>query len=77
LVDACDRSIPSVVFEDVGRHDSPIFINRPMLDGARYPVPTAPGLGIDIDEQALAQAVPPRLFEFPHFSRKDGSHTNW
>ncbi len=63
--------------ENVGRHDSPVFINRPLLDGARYPVPTAPGLGIDIDEQELARAAPPRGFEFPHFSRKDGSHTNW
>jgi galactonate dehydratase len=63
--------------EDVARHESPIFVNRPKLVGARYLVPTAPGLGIDIDEKALAASAPPRLFEFPHFSRKDGSHTNW
>lgn len=59
------------------RQDSPIFINRPLLEGARYPVPTTPGLGIDIDESKLADATPSRLFEFPHLRRDDGSHTNW
>ncbi len=63
--------------EDDARQDSPIFVNRPMLDGARYPVPTAPGLGIDIDESKLAEAAPSGLFEFPRLRRADGSHTNW
>ena len=63
--------------EPAARHDSPIFINRPLLDGARYPVPNAPGLGIDIDEGALAAASPTQPFEFPHYRRRDGSHTNW
>ena len=59
------------------RQESPIFINRPRLEGARYPVPTAPGLGIDIDETRLADAVPTGLYEFPRLRRADGSHTNW
>ena len=59
------------------RHDSPIFINRPLLEGARYRVPDAPGLGIDIDETKLADAAPKGLYEFPHLRRTDGSHTNW
>lgn len=59
------------------RQDSPIFINRPLLEGARYKVPTAPGLGIDIDMDKLPAAAPPGLFEFPRLKREDGSHTNW
>ena len=60
-----------------GRQDSPVFVNRPVLDGARYPVPDTPGLGIDIDESRLAEAAPPALFEFPRLRRNDNSHTNW
>jgi galactonate dehydratase len=59
------------------RHDAPIFINRPLLEGARYRVPDAPGLGIDIDESKLADAAPVGLFVFPRLRRADGSHTNW
>src|SRR6476620_3533725 len=57
-----------------GRQESPIFVNRPLLDGARYKVPDAPGLGIDIDMAKLADAAPPRRFEFPRLKRADGSH---
>ncbi len=59
------------------RHDAPIFINRPQLEGARYRVPDAPGLGIDIDESRLADVAPAGLFDFPRLRRADGSHTNW
>ena len=59
------------------RQDLPIFIDRPLLEGARYPVPTAPGLGIDIDMDKLDDAAPPTLYEFPRLKRADGSHTNW
>ena len=59
------------------RHDAPIFINRPMLEGARYRVPDAPGLGIDIDESKLSEVTPTGLFDFPRLRRADGSHTNW
>ena len=60
-----------------GRQDSPVFVNRPLLQGARYPVPDTPGLGIDIDESKLDDAAPPHSFEFPRLRREDGSHTNW
>ena len=59
------------------RQNSPVFTQRPMLQGARYPVPDTPGLGIEIDESKLADAIPPHLFEFPRLRRDDGSHTNW
>ena len=42
-----------------------------------YPVPTLPGLGIEIKEAALL-AQPPFVFSQPPFLRKlDGSITNW
>jgi galactonate dehydratase len=63
--------------EQDARHEAPIFISRPLLEGARYRVPDAPGLGIDIDESRLPDVVPPGLFEFPRLRRADGSHTNW
>ncbi len=57
--------------------DSPVFVERPKLDGARFPVPTKPGLGIEIDVDALVKAAPAKPFEFPHYRRRDNSHTNW
>jgi galactonate dehydratase len=63
--------------EDPALHDSPVFIDRPKLVGASYPVPTGPGLGIDIDEAALQAVVSDRWSECPHLHRSDGSHTNW
>ncbi len=63
--------------EYTGTQDSPVFVNRMMLDGARYPVPTTPGLGIDVDESKLEAATPKQMYEFPHLRRSDGSHTNW
>lgn len=65
------------VGEDPSLHDSPIFVTRPILDGASYPVGTAPGLGIEIDETALAAAVTDRSSEVPHLHAPDGSYTNW
>lgn len=63
--------------EDFRRYESNIFTSRPMLNGAVYPIPTGPGLGIEIDETALAQAGEFQFVEMPHLQRRDGSHTNW
>jgi galactonate dehydratase len=63
--------------EDPALHNSPVFIDRPILDGAAYPVPSGPGLGIDIDETALQAVVDDRFSECQHLHRPDGSHTNW
>lgn len=63
--------------EDFRRYESNIFTSRPMLDGAVYPIPTGPGLGIEIDEAALARAGEFQFVEMPHLQRRDGSHTNW
>ena len=63
--------------DDTGRHVSPIFLNRPTLDRTTYPVPTAPGLGVDIDERALPDPSEFKFTELPRFRRADRSHTNW
>jgi galactonate dehydratase len=46
------------------------------LEGSRYPVPTGPGLGIDVDEKiAASRASNPAGYN--HLHRRDGSYTNW
>jgi galactonate dehydratase len=62
---------------DYGRLVSPAFIGKPVLEGACYPVPEGPGLGIDIDEARLPAAGAFRYFETPRLWRADGSLTNW
>jgi galactonate dehydratase len=57
-------------------HDARIFPVQPMLDGTAYPVPTGPGLGIEVDEDALGRATA-TAWEPPHLRRSDGSYTNW
>ena len=54
-----------------------LFPNAPALDGTVFRVPDAPGLGIEVDEQALANAPPFRAWNPPMLRRRDGSHTNW
>ena len=51
----------------------PVMLKR---DGDRYPLPTAPGLGVEFNEDAVAN----NQFEFweaPHWQRTDGQYTNW
>ena len=60
----------------LGFDDADLFPVQPRLDGASYPVPEGPGLGVEVDEALLAR----RAFEFweaPHLFRRDGSYTNW
>ncbi|MCC5974515.1 MAG: mandelate racemase/muconate lactonizing enzyme family protein [Rubellimicrobium sp.] len=53
-----------------------VFLQQPRLEGAVYPVPDTPGLGIEIDEAALTREAF-RFWEAPHLRRRDGSVTNW
>lgn len=53
-----------------------LFPVQPRLEGAAYPVPAGPGLGVEIDE-ARAAAQSWRFWEAPHWRRPDGSVTNW
>ena len=56
--------------------DRELFPVQPVLEGTGFPVPTAPGLGVEVNEEKLA-AIAFRFAEFPHLHRADGSHTNW
>jgi galactonate dehydratase len=42
-----------------------------------YPVPTDPGLGIEINEEALIAQPPFKFWNPPFLRRKDGSLNNW
>lgn len=63
--------------DNAARQSSPVYRNALRLDGAHYPVPDAPGLGVEIDEAKLAEAPTFEFFEMPHLRRSDGSFTNW
>ncbi len=53
-----------------------LFPVQPRLQGNSFPVPAAPGLGIEMDEK-LAQSQTWQFWEAPHWQRRDGSVTNW
>lgn len=53
-----------------------LFPVQPLLEGNSFPVPTGPGLGIEIDEK-LAESQAWKFWEAPHWKRRDGSVTNW
>jgi galactonate dehydratase len=53
-----------------------LFPVMPALDGDCFPLPTAPGLGVEFDPQAAEHYAFER-WEAPHWKRRDGSYTNW
>jgi galactonate dehydratase len=62
--------------ENLGFDNSEIFPVQLKLDGARYPVPTGPGLGVEVNEEYVAR----QEFKFGEpwvLRRRDGSITNW
>jgi galactonate dehydratase len=62
--------------ENLGHDNRDIFPVQHELEGSRYPVPTAPGLGIDVDE-AMVRQQSFKFAEPPHLHKRDGSYTNW
>ncbi|MGI8482746.1 MAG: mandelate racemase/muconate lactonizing enzyme family protein [Thermomicrobiales bacterium] len=46
------------------------------MEGTTFPLPTAPGLGVDFDENAAANH-PYKTWIAPRYHREDGSYTNW
>jgi galactonate dehydratase len=67
----------NLYYGESGRNDADaLFPVQPRLDGTLFPVPSLPGLGVEIDEE-LAQAQAWRFWEAPHWRRPDGSVTNW
>ena len=53
-----------------------LFPVMPALDGDGFPLPDAPGLGVEFNPDAVADH-PFELWEAPHWQRRDGSYTNW
>jgi galactonate dehydratase len=60
----------------VENFDDDLYPVRPKLDGARFLVPVAPGLGVELDEELVA-SKDFHFWEPPHWRRRDGSYTNW
>ena len=58
---------------ETARDVFPVILER---EGPYYPLPTRPGLGVELDEEAAARH-PLEPHEHPHLSRPDGSYTNW
>jgi galactonate dehydratase len=53
-----------------------IFPSQIPLEGTGIPVPDAPGLGVEVNEELL-QNERFKYWEAPHLTRRDGSVTNW
>lgn len=60
----------------LGFDNSDFFPVQPRLDGPAYPVSDLPGLGVEVNEEAI-KAASFRFWEAPHLTRRDGSVTNW
>ncbi|MFW2227785.1 mandelate racemase/muconate lactonizing enzyme family protein [Rhizobium sp. CRRU65] len=60
----------------LGFDNSEFFPVQPRLDGPDYPVSDLPGLGVEVNEEAV-KAESFRFWEAPHLKRRDGSVTNW
>ena len=53
-----------------------LFPQYPRIEASSVPVPTGPGLGVEVNED-LVKKQEFRAWEEPHLHRRDGSHTNW
>jgi len=60
----------------LGFDSSELFPVQPRLEGACYPVGDSPGLGVEVNEDAIRHQSF-RFWEAPHLRRRDGSVTNW
>jgi galactonate dehydratase len=63
-------------FRPAAPEDAEVFPVRPVPEGGSFAVPETPGIGIEVDERALARE-PFRFWNPPMLRRRDGSHTNW
>ncbi|MFK7800235.1 MAG: mandelate racemase/muconate lactonizing enzyme family protein [Anaerolineae bacterium] len=53
-----------------------MFPEQPRLVGNSFPVPTTPGLGVELNEE-MAKSQEWKFWEAPHYRRGDGSVNNW
>lgn len=60
----------------LGFDNSDFFPTQPRLEGACYPVPNGPGLGVEVNED-LVRKQEFKFWQAPLLSRRDGSVTNW
>ena len=67
------RNTPS---EKLGSDKDNIFTQQVKLEGAMYPVPSTPGLGVDVNEEIIKE-LEFKQWEATHLQRTDGSITNW
>jgi L-alanine-DL-glutamate epimerase and related enzymes of enolase superfamily len=58
-----------------GYHEE-IFPTQLKLEGTAIPVPDAPGLGVEVNEEEIKKQSF-KFWEAPHLHRHDGSVTNW
>ena len=56
-------------------YDREIYPVQPEIAGDKLYVSDSPGLGVEVNEDALGEAF--GFAEFPHLRRRDGSVTNW
>ncbi|NLX04892.1 MAG: mandelate racemase/muconate lactonizing enzyme family protein [Phycisphaerae bacterium] len=73
---ACDNAGPQEVIFPPQTTLPDVFECAFAMDGVRLTVPEAPGIGVRFNRQA-AKAHPAQMTEPPHFSREDGSFTNY
>ena len=62
--------------EGLGFHDPDLFPRQVVMEGPVYVVPEAPGLGVEVNEEAIRK-LQQKHVEPPHLRRPDGSVTNW
>ncbi len=67
------RSSPT---EDLPTSDGEVFTARLPMEGNAYPLPTGPGLGVEVNEDAL-RGMTFKSWEPPRLWKPDGSYTNW
>ncbi len=59
-----------------GLNDPDFYPVQPQLEGPRYKVPDTPGLGVEVNEEALTEKEF-QIHEIPRLKKRDGSVTNW
>ena len=61
--------------EHLGFYDAELFPTQMAQDGSRFPIPDAPGLGVEVNEE-LAASRPYQASKRHFLRRRDGSLTN-
>jgi L-alanine-DL-glutamate epimerase-like enolase superfamily enzyme len=73
-------SVPNFAVQELPRRPGmslpDVVLNQPQWEDGYLLPPTAPGLGIEFDRDAI-QKYPFEMQELPHLRRADGSVSNW